>query len=137
MNSLPVEITDRTATVDEYLALRAAVGWMVPPVLKCQAALTSSLFGVVALYGGATIGMARVVGDGEIYATVVDVVVTTQFQGQGIGRAIMNRLIEWSRAREIAHIGLVADGSVSSYYAQWSFQDSGRYLRLPSTDPRH
>lgn len=128
-------ILDRTTTVEEYRSLRESVGWASPPRSKCQAALAQSLFGVVALRDGITVGMGRVVGDGAVYATIVDVVVAEGFHGHGIGQAIINRLIEWASTCGISHIGLVADDSVADYYAKWSLQSSGQYLRLSTTDP--
>ncbi|MFJ4651114.1 GNAT family N-acetyltransferase [Nocardia sp. NPDC088792] len=135
MNPLTVEIADRIATVKEYRTLRSSVGWAVPDSMKCRAALNGSLFGVVALHDDATIGMARIVGDAEIYCTIVDVVVRQDLRGHGVGRQIMDRLVEWSSTHNILHVGLVADDHIADYYAKWGFQPSGRYLRLAAPTP--
>ena len=42
---------------------------------------------------GETIGMARIIGDGGFINYLVDVIVTPSYQGKGVGRAIMERVI--------------------------------------------
>ncbi|MCU1645412.1 MAG: family acetyltransferase [Nocardia sp.] len=129
-------VQERIASAEEYRALRSSVGWTVPESAKSEAALARSLFGVVALCDDKTIGMGRVVGDNELYATIVDVVVAQQCQRRGVGRKIVERLVEWARGREIVHLGVVADDAVVGYYTNLTFQPSGRYLRLPPVDSR-
>lgn len=123
-------VVDRIATVEEYLSLRDSVGWTQPPRHKCHAALTGSAFGVVVLRDGRTVGMGRVFSDGALYATIADIVVAQGHQGLGIGRQVMDRLIDWITTSGIPHAGLVADDAVAEYYTRWPFRDSGRYLRL-------
>ena len=135
MTTPPFDIVDRIATVEEYRALRASVGWATPSRSQCQAALARSMFGVVAISNGAAVGMARIIGDDVLYATLVDVVVAQQFQHRGVGRRMMNRLVSWVTECGIVHVGVVAGDLVADYYEQWSFEPSGRYLRLRHGDP--
>jgi GNAT superfamily N-acetyltransferase len=49
---------------------------------------------VVAPDGGAVVGTARVVGDGVTYVAVQDVAVHPEHQARGIGRALLDRVLE-------------------------------------------
>lgn len=91
----PVPSTDlrlmrRLPTVEEYLSLRAAVGWRLPRAADAERALEHSIFGVCALDAERIVGMARVVGDGSLYFYVQDVVVEPTYQRCGLGRSIMD-----------------------------------------------
>ncbi|WP_429428569.1 GNAT family N-acetyltransferase [Nocardia sp. GAS34] len=57
--------------------------------------------------------------------------VASEFRHHGIGVAMMNRISQWAASSGIAHVGLVADDSVASFYRQWPLQTTGRFLRFP------
>ena len=88
-----------TITVEDYNTLRVSVGWQ--PIMPEQAAagLLGTAFLVVALEGGRTVGMARLICDGGYIAFLADVVVLPDYQGQGIGRAMMERVMAYIRER--------------------------------------
>ncbi|MED1425669.1 GNAT family N-acetyltransferase, partial [Bacillus altitudinis] len=56
------------------------------------------------------IGMGRIVGDGAIYFYIQDIVVHPEYQKNGIGKKIMNTLVEYlnQNAPDKAFIGLFA-----------------------------
>ena len=78
--------------VDTYLQLRKAVGFK--PLTRTQAkkALDASLY-IVCVYKDAQIvGMGRVVGDGAVICYVQDLMIHPDYQGMGIGGAIIEDL---------------------------------------------
>ena len=82
-----IELIDNKLTVDEYLKLRALVGW--------KKALDNSLLVVGAYLAGQPIGMGRLVGDGAVICYVQDLVIPPQAQGYGIGSLVLSRLTQY------------------------------------------
>ena len=84
-----------TISVQDYNTLRIAVGW--PPIKEHRAriGLDHSAFVIVARCGDRAVGIARVVSDGGFVAYVADVAVHPEFQGRGIGRAMMERVVAY------------------------------------------
>lgn len=77
--------TQPPITPDEYVALRAAVGWASADESTITQALHNTLaWAIERDENGQLIGLARVVGDG-LYALVVDVMVHPRAQGTGLG----------------------------------------------------
>lgn len=71
---------------------RAPLGNREPDRLRRAAERSSS---VCSAYDGETlIGFGRAISDGEYYSAVYDVVVLPEYQGQGVGRAIMKAMLE-------------------------------------------
>jgi GNAT superfamily N-acetyltransferase len=136
----------RLPTLAEYRSLCMAVGW--DEALNFAAApraLASSLWGVTVLDTTPgreqAVGMGRIVGDGAIYFYIQDIVVRPQFQGQGIGRLIMERLMGWLRlnAPEGAFVGLFAAPGRAEFYAHFGFMRhtelAGMFCVLREDDP--
>ena len=85
-----------TISVKDYNTLRAAVGWSPFKENRAQIGLNNSAFIVAAKYSdGRTVGMARVVSDGGSVAYIGDVAVLPEFQGCGIGKAIMQQVMDY------------------------------------------
>ena len=67
------------------------------------------------------IGMARATSDHAFNATIWDVVLATEFQGQGLGKALCEQLVRTLLARDIGNITLFADGAVVPFYENLGF----------------
>ena len=76
-----IELIDNKLTVDEYLKLRALVGWKKLSREQAQKALDNSLLVVGAYLAGQPIGMGRLVGDGAVICYVQDLVIPPQRKG--------------------------------------------------------
>ena len=85
-----IELIDNKLTVDEYLKLRALVGWKKLSREQAQKALDNSLLVVGAYLAGQPIGMGRLVGDGAVICYVQDLVIPPQAQGYGIGSLMLS-----------------------------------------------
>jgi len=42
--------------------------------------------------------MGRIVGDGGIFSLIVDIIVIPEYQGQGIGKTIVQNIMDWINA---------------------------------------
>ena len=118
------QLVERPPTMAEYRSLISAVGWAEWTNFDAaNAALTGSLYHVVALHEDAAIGMARVVGDGAMFFYIQDVVVTPAHQGRGVGTLLLERVMGYltGAAPEKPFIGLFAAEGMPPYYARFGF----------------
>jgi ribosomal protein S18 acetylase RimI-like enzyme len=67
------------------------------------------------------IGFARATSDHAFNATIWDVVVHPDFQGKGLGKALMSYMIKKLRSEDISNITLFADPQVVNFYRRMGF----------------
>lgn len=137
------------ATALETLCDR--VGWPRRPIFKVEAALANSfLVGTLSLEpktstqkpsmltlhssadnGSAArlIGLARCTSDGAFNATVWDVVIDPEFQGRGLGKALVECMVRTLLKRDITNITLFADGKAIEFYKQMGFEADPEGIR--------
>lgn len=87
-----ISYEENSLTAKQFLALRESVGWKGFE-FQIEKALESGLYNVLAKDDEQVVGMGRLVGDGIMYWYVQDVIVNPRYQGYGIGKAIMKRMI--------------------------------------------
>lgn len=88
-----ITLIENDITVDEYLYLRAMVGWTVLDKEQAKLAIKNSLHIVKACNDkGNLIGMGRIVGDGAVICYIQDLIVIPEAQGKGLGSLIINNL---------------------------------------------
>ena len=116
----------------DYAALRASAGWLALSPAQIEKALAHSAFLVAARDGARTVGMARLMSDGGYFAVVLDVAVLPEYQGQGIGREMLTRLITHLkgslRPGEHSYTILTCPPDKPGFYEKFGFH------RLPSED---
>nr|ARO90879.1 conserved hypothetical plastid protein [Corynoplastis japonica] len=102
-----------------------SVGWVRRPIKKIKTAIENSFLIVSLFYNynntNTLIGFARVTSDYAFNATIWDVVIDPSFQGQGLGKMLMNQVIHQLRESEITTITLFADPQVVSFYIKIGF----------------
>lgn len=90
-----VTLEENSLDLNTYLDLRASVGWKLLKEKQAERAIENSLITVKACVNGKPVGMGRIVGDGAVICYVQDLVVHPDYQKLGVGRVIMERLIEF------------------------------------------
>jgi len=108
----------------EYLALRVATGLSAMSAEGAREGLRASWCSVCVRVADELIGMGRVVGDGGLFLFVVDIAVTPAWQRRGLGRRIMQALMEQvhGRAQSRTMVGLIAEGIAYRLYEQFGFK---------------
>jgi len=92
-----VDITykENTLTVDEYLSIESRMEDMDATTREqAEKSLSHHLCCVCAFEDNEIIGIGRLIGDASIYWCLVDIWVLPRFQGKGIGRNIVNKLLQ-------------------------------------------
>nr|YP_009391755.1 hypothetical protein [Acrosorium ciliolatum]ARW59899.1 hypothetical protein [Acrosorium ciliolatum] len=102
-----------------------SVGWVRRPLKKIKIALENSfLIACIFYYNNSQkklIGFARATSDNSFNATIWDVVVHPEFQGQGLGRVLINQTVKQLRNYDISTITLFADPQVIKFYNHLGF----------------
>ena len=98
------------------------------------AALANSCAVCAAVADGRLIGMGRALGDGVSDAYIQDVVVDPEFRGQGIGGAIVRRLVRELRSRGVDWLALVGAPGTEGFYRALGFHAPAGYTfwRIPA-----
>lgn len=121
-----IELIERFPEVDDYCRLRNQAGMSPKTPQAAEKGLPNTLYGVSLRREGEVIGMGRIIGDGGCFYTVVDIAVAPPYQGQGLGKVIMNALADWlhANAEPSAYVTLVADGEARHLYAKYGFVET-------------
>ena len=118
---------EEVAPVDDFIRLRLISGLTPRPKEAVVKGLPRSLYGVHIHLSGESeehkvIAMGRVVGDGALNFEIVDIAVDPDYQGQGLGREIMQQIMNYleREAPSGAYITLMAD--VPALYKKFGFK---------------
>jgi len=102
-----------------------AVGWVRRPFRKVKTAIEHSFLTISLFYNESNkqelIGFARATSDQAFNATIWDVVIHPSFQGNGLGKTLMDQIIQELRCADITTITLFADPQVVSFYKTLGF----------------
>lgn len=116
-----------TLSAEDFSRLRDAVGWARMSVRQTETGLSHTEFLVAAKDGNRTVGCARIIGDGGYVAYISDVIVHPDYQGHGIGKAMIGQLLEFIRSNvepgERVMVFLLAAKGRESFYRQFGFFD--------------
>ena len=117
--------TGKNINLYELEQLCDSVGWMRRPLKKVKIAIEHSFITICLFYkckgSNKLIGFARATSDSVFNATIWDVVIHPDFQGKGLGRALMDQIILHLRYADISTITLFADPQVVSFYRNLGF----------------
>jgi GNAT superfamily N-acetyltransferase len=117
-----IEYRDELPRPEDFLRLFHAVGW--PTSARGERlgrAIAASWHAVSAYDGDRLVGMGRTISDGAIHALLADVIVDPEWQGRGVGRGIMRRLLARCEEAGIEATQLFAATGKAPFYARLGF----------------
>jgi len=127
MTNKTYELIERLPTVGEHKELWESVGWGTVDTEMSAHSLANSVYGVVVVWEGNTVGMGRIVGDGAMYFYIQDVAVLPEHQNSGLGKWIMERLIDFIKksrhSNGVAFAGLFASEGKDKFYKRLGFNN--------------
>ena len=117
------QIIEKFPSPEEYIQLRQFVGWGIHEHNVIAESLPNSLYCVCAYADTAIIGMARIIGDSGLAFYIQDVIVKPDYQRQGIGTQLMNKVMDYIRAHanDNTVIGLMAAKGKEPFYQRYGF----------------
>ncbi len=123
---MAVELKDNELTAKAFLALRESAGWGGASEEQIEKGLKNSILTVAAKDGENVVGMGRLIGDRYSIWYVQDVIVLPEYQGKGIGKAIMKRLLSYVDENRlpgtVVTIGLMAARGKEAFYEGLGFR---------------
>lgn len=106
-----------------------SAGWTKHSEEIIQQVFEASNVVSLAVYNGRIVGFGRALSDGVFNAAIYDVVVHRDFQGRGIGKAIVEDLLD--QLQHISCVHLIATTGNEPFYQQAGFKKiktaMGRY----------
>ena len=93
MNKLTIKHNELTA--EEFISLLESVWGGAPTLEQTSLAMEHTLFRVSVYDGEKVIAMARMIGDMGLCYYIKDVIVRPEYQKQGIGRVLMDELLNF------------------------------------------
>lgn len=84
-----------TVSAEDCNKLRNSAGWPQMHPDQIKTGLKNSAFIVAAQDGELTVGMARIVSDGGYVFFIADVLVLPEYQHNGIGKAMMEKIMAY------------------------------------------
>lgn len=120
------EITN-SLTPEEYMELRKLVGWGMFPLEQAADGLKNSFILVCFRVDGKPVAIGRAVSDHGYVVYIADVIVVPEYQGQGLGRKVMEYLLEQIKASlkpgYKVMISLLAAKGKEKFYNKFGFVD--------------
>ena len=118
-------LVDNQLSPEDFIRLKVETGFWERPVEQVKIALDNGLFNVTAVCDGKVVGMGRLVGDGAMYWYLQEIIVLPEYQGYGIGKSIVNRLLKYIKDNSIpgtnVSIGLTAVKGKETFYEKFGF----------------
>ena len=120
------KISNAPLEVQEYRELREKCGLSGKTKEAAEIGLKNSIYQVKITNGSGTIGMGRIVGDGGCSSQIVDICVDPEFQGRGLGKALVKNIMEFvnSELPESCYVSLIADGPAAKLYEKFGFKET-------------
>ena len=119
------EIKENSLSAKDLIALREIVGWGNSPIHQIEIGLKNSWYIMSVVHEDTVIGIGRIVGDGMTICYIQDVIVLPEYQGKGIGTAIMEHLITHIKKNGFENtriaIGLFAAKGKEEFYNKFGF----------------
>ena len=116
-------VTLQPPTAAEFKALYDQTGWANWTTEQLQKALDASWIVASARDAeGALVGVARVISDGIVHAFVADLIVDERSRGEGVGAAVLDRLVTESTDRGVTQIKLFAASGRAPFYERNQFR---------------
>ncbi len=121
---MPIEYRTDLPPISQYFELFQTTGWKFRrPVTRevLALALAKSWYCLFAWDGDRLVGTGRICTDGLLHAIIYDVVVAPDYQRGGIGKQIIERLVQECLDAQIGTIQLFCARGKQAFYEQLGF----------------
>ena len=119
-------VEEDNLTYEEYVDIITTIGWKCPSKRLLEKSLKNSMTAKYVI-DNKTVAMARFVTDWGYIVLVVDVMVKPEYQGQGIGKKLINNLLDRAKASledgESMMIQLLSATGKKDFYKKFGFKD--------------
>ena len=120
-----MEYLENSLTYQEYISLRSVVGWNNFSEEQASNSISNSVCNIKVVDDNKTIAMGRLIGDG-MYYLLVDIIVSPEFQGNGIGSKIIDMLLAYVDNKTPiggrSSVQLIAEKGKEDFYIKKGFK---------------
>ena len=107
MSELNIKFNELKA--EEFISLWESVWGEGPSLEQTELAMEHTLFRVSVFDGDKVIAMARMIGDMGLDYYIKDVIVRPEYQGQGIGRMMIDELLKFVNSNGVNGTGVFVE----------------------------
>lgn len=107
MSDLTVKHNELSA--EEFIMLWETVWGQGPSLEQTRLAMEHTLFRVSVFDGETIVGMARVIGDMGLDYYIKDIIVRPEYQGRGIGRMLIDELLQFVGDNGVSGTGVFVE----------------------------
>ena len=90
-------IRENQLQAEDFVRLFSTTGWGACPLDMAETSLAHSYATFSVMHDGQVIAMARLLGDGAMAFFLKDLIVAPDYQGHGIGRALLSHVEDYIR----------------------------------------
>ena len=118
-----IKVVRRAITVDEFIKMRQAVGWVYPEKEIISIGLNNTLFSVCVEKDKEIVGYGRIIGDGAFALYIQDIIVKPEYQRIGLGIGIMNEIMKYIKENYAkgTMVGLMSAKGKENFYKKFEF----------------
>ena len=120
-----IRFKEQLPGINDYWELFNTTGWNDEykfTIKDLKKAIGNSWYALSAFDSGRLIGFGRVIADGVHHALIVDIIVHPQYQGNGIGSLLLEKLVTKCKEEHIRDIQLFAAADKYGFYEKHGFQ---------------
>jgi RimJ/RimL family protein N-acetyltransferase len=124
LDNLAIEYRPEVPTAEEFERLFRSSGWteaLEVAADRLAATLPHAWYAVCARRGGEVVGTGLVISDGVLHALIVNVIVTPEMRGHGIGTEIVKRLVTRCQEESVLQIQLFSARGKRGFYERLGF----------------
>lgn len=126
---------DMNFDVQLVIDLCSTVEWAAGRDLDTmRKALQNSTLLVTAWEDSHLVGMARVISDNTYFATIWDVIVNPTYRGRGIGRKLMQKILQHPKLQHFQVVALFSAPGKEGFYEKMGFHLYRRGMKLGDYD---
>jgi len=110
--------------IDQYFDLFETTGWNSEYCLtkdELSISLSNTYYAVSAYEKNKLVGFGKIVSDGVIHAMIYEMIVDPDYQGEGIGSNILNKLVDKCLKENIRDIQLFCAKGKKIFYERHGF----------------
>jgi len=120
-----ITIKEALPTIESYWTLFQTTGWnkrynLTPKEL--ENAIEKSWYSTSIYDSDKLLGFGRVISDGVHHAFIVDLIIHPDYQNQGFGSQLLNRLLNKCNESKIKDIQLFSAKEKSGFYEKFGFE---------------
>lgn len=121
-----IVLLENRLTAEQFCNLQEAVGFGRPNYEQVEKAIENSIYSISVNVYSEVVGMGRLVGDGARIFYIQDVFVKPEYQGKGIGKLIIEKLLEYIKSNGLINsnimVGLMAAKGKEEFYQKLGFR---------------